>query len=690
MTQPQRYLITSALPYANGPLHVGHIAGAYLPADIYVRYLRRRKQDVVFVCGSDEHGVAITIQAKKEGITPKEIIDKYHTINKKAFEDLGISFDIYHRTSSELHHQTSSDFFLELYNKGVFEEKESEQYYDEKFHQFLADRYIQGTCPNCANPNAYGDQCEKCGTSLNADDLINPVSTLSGEKPSKKKTKHWYLPLNNYQQWLTDWIVQGEGRKEEWKRNVLGQCKSWLDDGLHPRPITRDLDWGVKVPLPGADGKVLYVWLDAPIGYISATKQWAKDHNKNWEPYWKDETTKLVHFIGKDNIVFHCLIFPVILKSHGGFILPTNVPANEFMNLEGDKMSTSRNWSVQVHTFLNDNPGKEDVLRYVLSSNLPETKDSEFSWKDYQAKNNNELVAILGNFINRVLVLTHKFFDGKVPEINKEFLQEEYIQNYYSTINRLIEKNYKPAIESYRFRDAMAAMMDVVRTGNKLLTDYEPWKIFKQDPDTCAGVLRICLESLIDIAVLCEPFLPFTATKIYNTLSVNEESLSFQFNNIQLVTGNRVSEPVHFFNKIDEAEIIAKIEALQKGKTTSIISEVIKEETNLKPTIAFDDFAKLDLRTGTIIHAEAIPKADKLLNLTVDLGFEKCTIASGIAKHFTPESIIGAKVVVLVNLAPRSMRGVESNGMILMAEDKEGKLYFVQATDLDQDGAIVS
>ncbi|MBK6731219.1 MAG: methionine--tRNA ligase [Bacteroidetes bacterium] len=690
MTQPQRYLITSALPYANGPLHVGHIAGAYLPADIYVRYLRRRKQDVVFVCGSDEHGVAITIQAKKEGITPKEIIDKYHTINKKAFEDLGISFDIYHRTSSELHHQTSSDFFLELYNKGVFEEKESEQYYDEKFHQFLADRYIQGTCPNCANPNAYGDQCEKCGTSLNADDLINPVSTLSGEKPSKKKTKHWYLPLNNYQQWLTDWIVQGEGRKEEWKRNVLGQCKSWLDDGLHPRPITRDLDWGVKVPLPGADGKVLYVWLDAPIGYISATKQWAKDHNKNWEPYWKDETTKLVHFIGKDNIVFHCLIFPVILKSHGGFILPTNVPANEFMNLEGDKMSTSRNWSVQVHTFLNDNPGKEDVLRYVLSSNLPETKDSEFSWKDYQAKNNNELVAILGNFINRVLVLTHKFFDGKVPEINKEFLQEEYIQNYYSTINRLIEKNYKPAIESYRFRDAMAAMMDVVRTGNKLLTDYEPWKIFKQDPDTCAGVLRICLESLIDIAVLCEPFLPFTATKIYNTLSVNEESLSFQFNNIQLVTGNRVSEPVHFFNKIDEAEIIAKIEALQKGKTTSIISEVIKEETNLKPTIAFDDFAKLDLRTGTIIHAEAIPKADKLLNLTVDLGFEKCTIASGIAKHFTPESIIGAKVVVLVNLAPRSMRGVESNGMILMAKDKEGKLYFVQATDLDQDGAIVS
>lgn len=690
MTQPQRYLITSALPYANGPLHVGHIAGAYLPADIYVRYLRRKKQDVVFVCGSDEHGVAITIQAKKEGITPKEIIDKYHSINKKAFEDLGISFDIFHRTSSELHHQTSSDFFLELYNKGVFEEKESEQYYDEKFDQFLADRYIQGTCPICANPNAYGDQCEKCGTSLNADDLINPVSTLSGEKPSKKKTKHWYLPLNNYQQWLTDWIVKGEGRKEEWKRNVLGQCKSWLDDGLHPRPITRDLDWGVKVPLPGADGKVLYVWLDAPIGYISATKQWAKDHNKNWEPYWKDETTKLVHFIGKDNIVFHCLIFPVILKSHGGFILPTNVPANEFMNLEGDKMSTSRNWSIQVHTFLNDNPGKEDVLRYVLSSNLPETKDSEFSWKDYQAKNNNELVAILGNFINRVLVLTHKFFDGKVPEINKEFLQEEYILNYYSTINRLIENNYVPAIESYRFRDAMAAMMDVVRAGNKLLTDYEPWKIFKQDPDTCASVLRLCLESLIDIAVLCEPFLPFTAAKIYNTLSVNGETLSFQFNNIQLATGNKVGEPVHFFNKIDDTEIISKIDALHKGKSTSVISEVIKEEKILKPKIAFEDFAKLDLRTGTIINAEAIPKVDKLLKLTVDLGFEKRTIASGIAKHFSPESIIGAKVVVLVNLAPRSMRGVESNGMILMAEDSTGKLYFIQAPDLDEDGAIVS
>ena len=691
MSLPQRYLITSALPYANGPLHVGHIAGAYLPADIYVRYLRRRKRDVVFVCGSDEHGVAITIQAKKEGVTPKEIIDKYHAINEKAFHDLGISFDIYHRTSTDLHHKTSSDFFLELYNKGVFEEKESEQYYDEKFQQFLADRYIKGTCPVCSNPNAFGDQCERCGTSLNADDLIDPVSTLSNEKPSKKITRHWYLPLNNYQQWLTEWIVKGEGRKEEWKRNVLGQCKSWLDEGLHPRPITRDLDWGVPVPLPGAEGKVLYVWLDAPIGYISATKQWAKDNNTEWEPYWKDENTKLVHFIGKDNIVFHCLIFPVILKAHGGYILPTNVPANEFMNLEGDKMSTSRNWSIQVHTFLNDNPDKQDVLRYVLSTNLPETKDSEFSWKDYQAKNNNELVAILGNFINRVLVLTHKFFEGKVPELSGNLESQDAIKNYRSSTIGLVENMYVPALESYRFRDALSAMMDVVRGGNKLLTDYEPWKIFKTDPETCGGILRICLESLIDIAILCEPFLPFTAQNIFKVLSIDGSSLDFTFQNTRLAAGSIIGEPVHFYNKIEDKEIEQKIADLHKNKTTMEPNTGGSKEGNqIKQAINFEDFAKLDLRSGIILDAEAIPKADKLLKLTVDLGFERRIIVSGIAQHFTPESIVGAKVVVLVNLLPRKMRGVESNGMILMAEDKSGKLHFVQSPGLDEPGATIS
>lgn len=691
MNNPQRYLITSALPYANGPLHIGHIAGAYLPADIYVRYLRMRKRDVVFVCGSDEHGVAITIQAKKEGVTPQQIIDKYHAINKQAFYDLGISFDIYHRTSSALHHKTSSDFFLELYQKGVFEENVSEQYYDAKFNQFLADRYITGTCPKCGNPNAYGDQCERCGTSLSADDLINPVSALSGEKPEKKKTKHWYLPLNKYQDWLYRWIVDGEGRTEEWKRNVLGQCKSWLDDGLHPRPITRDLDWGVKVPLPDADNKVLYVWLDAPIGYISATKQWALDNKKDWELYWKDAGTKLVHFIGKDNIVFHCLIFPVILKSHGGYILPANVPANEFMNLEGDKMSTSRNWAVQLHTFLHENPGKQDVLRYVLSSNLPEAKDSEFTWKDYQAKNNNELVAILGNFINRVLVLTHKFFEGKIPPHDDALLQSEYIKNYFSLVQTLAGSQYPNAIESYRFRDALAAWMDVVRAGNKLLTDFEPWKIFKEAPEKCGGVLRICLESMIDIAILSEPFLPFTARKILDVLHFDSAHLSFEFAKSRLIENNSIGEAIHFFTKVDDEEITQKMQALEKNKVEKPMhTESEVKLMNTKQPVNYDDFEKLDLRSGTIIQADLIPKADKLLKLVVDLGFEKRTIVSGIAQHYTPESIIGRKVVVLINLLPRIMRGVESNGMILMAEDATGKLFFVGSVDSSDNGMVIS
>lgn len=684
MQHPERYLITSALPYANGPLHIGHIAGAYLPADIYVRYLRRRKRDVVFVCGSDEHGAAITIQAKKENTAPQVIIDKYHEIIKNAFQGLAISFDIYHRTSSKIHHETSSEFFLNLYNKNVFEEKESEQYFDEKFQQFLADRYIVGTCPVCANQNAFGDQCEKCGTSLSPDDLIDPVSSLSNEKPIKRKTTHWYLPLNKYQDWLTKWIIDGEGRTEEWKKNVVGQCSSWLKQGLHPRSITRDLDWGVKVPLQNAKGKVLYVWLDAPIGYISATKQWAIDNNKNWEPYWKDKNTKLLHFIGKDNIVFHCLIFPCILKSHGDFIIPTNVPANEFMNMEGDKMSTSRNWNIQLHKYLEEFPDKEDVLRYVLCANMPETKDSEFTWKDYQARNNNELVAILGNYANRVLVLTHKYFDGKIPSENTLLLKEDYIINYYKNIQNIIDEVYVPSLENYRFRDALNAMMDVVRLGNKLLTDFEPWKLIKTDTEKTAGVLRICLESLLDIGILCEPFLPFTAIKIFNTLGINGDP-GFEFFNSKLETAKQLGEAIYLFKKVEDDVIEAKLSALEeiriaKNEQFEIKNEQtlnVSEKPAIKSTIQFEDFSKLDLRTGIIKIAEKIEGADKLLKLSVDLGFEMRTIVSGIAKHFDPTELVGKKVIVLVNLAPRKMKGVESNGMILMAESPSGKLYFV-------------
>jgi methionyl-tRNA synthetase len=691
---PERYLITSALPYANGPSHIGHIAGAYLPADIYVRYLRNRKRDVLFICGSDEHGAAITIQAKKENTTPEQIVNKYHEIIKKAFDGLGISFDIYHRTSSKLHHETSQEFFLNLYNKNVFEEKESEQYYDETYHQFLADRYITGTCPVCANPNAYGDQCERCGSSLSPTDLINPVSALSNQPPVKKKTTHWYLPLNHFQDWLTKWIIEGEGRTEEWKKNVLGQCASWLKEGLHPRSITRDLDWGVKVPLPNAEGKVLYVWMDAPIGYISATKQWAIDNNKNWEPYWKDKNTKLLHFIGKDNIVFHCLIFPCILKSHGDFILPTNVPANEFMNMEGDKMSTSRDWSIQLHTYLEEFPGKEDVLRYVLCANMPETKDSEFTWRDFQARNNNELVAILGNFVNRVFVLTHKYFDGLVPAHHQLLLNDPYIVEYKSQIQKLIDEEYIPAIEHYRFRDGLAAMMDVVRLGNKLLTDLEPWKLIKTDTEKTAGVLRICLESLIDIASLAEPFLPFSSQKILQHLNIPDLKNDFTFLKDKLTTGNKIGESFYLFVKIEDEIIERKLQELATIRSARFEQQINKSTEEIKmnvvpvkPLIQFDDFSKLDMRTGTIIEAEKIEGADKLLKLLVDIGIEKRIVVSGIAKHFSPEEIIGRKVVVLVNLAPRKMRGVESNGMILMVENAAGKLVFI-SKDGDADPGL--
>lgn len=691
MNTPQRYLITAALPYANGPLHIGHIAGAYLPADIYVRYLRSKGKDVVFVCGSDEHGVAITIQAKKEGVTPSQIIDKYHALNKATFQQLDISFDIFHRTSSALHHETSSRFFRDLYDKGVFEERESEQYFDESFQQFLADRYIIGTCPKCANPNAYGDQCEKCGTSLSPDDLIAPRSAMSGETPVKKKTTHWYLPLNQYQGWLQEWIVEGKGRTEDWKKNVLGQCKSWLDDGLQPRSVTRDLDWGVKVPVEGADGKVLYVWLDAPIGYISATRQWAEDKGKDWEPYWKDAGTKLVHFIGKDNIVFHCIIFPVILKAHGDYILPTNVPANEFMNLEGEKMSTSRNWAVQVHTYLEDFPGREDVLRYVLAANLPEAKDSEFTWKDFQARNNNELVAILGNYVNRVLVLTHKFFDGKVPPLQDDFLSKDYLQEYRANQHRLVHEVFEPAMEAYRFREALSAMMDVVRTGNKLLTDFEPWKLFKSDPATCASVLRVCLETLSDIAILTEPFLPFTSRKIQEILGRGSADVVQIFQS-HLVDQQPIGPPVHLFSPIDDEVVDAQVSRLKAVQNLSdeAPSALSTPKVELKPEIGFEDFAKLDIRTGIILEAESIPKADKLLKLKVDLGFEHRTIVSGIAEHYSPESLPGRRVLVLVNLAPRKMRGVESQGMILMAEGVDGTLHFADAGLQVNPGSIVS
>lgn len=689
MNSPERYLITAALPYANGPLHIGHIAGAYLPADIYVRYLRLKGRDAVFVCGSDEHGVAITIQAKKEGVTPQEIIDKYHELNKDTFKRLGINFDIFHRTSSDLHHQTSSDFFKELHSKGVFEERESEQFYDEPFHQFLADRYIIGTCPKCGNENAYGDQCEKCGSTLSPDELIHPRSALSGEPPVKKVTRHWYLPLDKYQDWLYNWLIDGNGRTESWKKNVLGQCKSWLNDGLNPRAITRDLDWGVKVPVEGGEGKVLYVWMDAPIGYISATKQWAADHGKDWKMYWQQEDTKLVHFIGKDNIVFHCIIFPVLLHAHGGYILPSNVPANEFMNLEGEKMSTSRNWSVQVHTYLNNWTGREDVMRYVLASNIPEAKDSEFTWKDFQARNNNELVAILGNFVNRVVVLTHKFFDGRVPALQNGFTDQLYIQEYLSGVERLSRDVYEPSMEAYRFREALAAAMDVVRLGNKLLTDLEPWKLFKTDAESCGSILRVCLECMHPIIRLLEPFLPFTAEKIADMLGIQVAD-SLQPIGTCLKDGSPVGKPAHLFTPIEDDQINAEIAALHAASALPSVTEKTNEVKEPKATITYEQFAAMDMRTGVILEATRIPKADRLLKLQVDIGSEHRTIVSGIAEHFSPEELIGQNVVVLINLAARKMKGVESQGMILMAEDAEGKLYFLSADNANLSGLSVS
>ncbi|MGY8915280.1 MAG: methionine--tRNA ligase [Flavobacteriales bacterium] len=674
---PSRYTITAALPYTNGPIHIGHLAGVYVPADIYSRYLRLTGKDVAFVCGSDEHGVAISMKAKKEGVTPQEIIDKYHGIIKQSFEDFGISFDNYSRTSAKVHHDTASEFFKTLYKKGDFIEEVTEQLFDAEANQFLADRFVTGTCPKCGHEEAYGDQCENCGSTLNATDLINPKSTISGGVPTMKETKHWFLPLDRYEDFLKEWIL--EGHKNDWKPNVYGQCKSWIDDGLKPRAVTRDLDWGIPVPVEGGEGKVLYVWFDAPIGYISSTKEWAAREGKDWEPYWKAKDTKMVHFIGKDNIVFHCIIFPSMLKAHGDYILPENVPANEFLNLEGNKLSTSKNWAVWLHEYLVDFPDMQDVLRYTLTANAPETKDNDFTWKDLQAKNNNELVAIFGNFINRVVVLTNKHYEGVVPnpstftDVDKDTLAE--LQKYPSILSSSIER--------YRFREASQELMNLARLGNKYLADEEPWKVIKQDEERVQTIMYVALQIASALAILSEPFLPFTATKLKNMLAIDSD---LEWNDVEtkvdlLPGGHQINKGELLFSKIEDETIQKQLDKLQATKKAN--EQMNKEATPQKDTITFDDFTKLDMRVGTIIEAEKMPKAKKLLVLKVDTGLDVRTIVSGIAESFTPEEIIGKKVTVLVNLAPRALRGVDSEGMILMTENTDGKLVFVNP---DTDG----
>jgi len=707
MKEFKRYLLTAALPYANGPVHIGHIAGVYLPADIYARYLRAKKLDVKFVSGSDEHGVPITIRAMKENVSPKEIVDKYHAIIKDSFEQMGISFDIYSRTSNEIHHKTAQDFFLNLYNKGLFEERESEQYFDEEKQMFLADRYIVGTCPVCGNSNAYGDQCEKCGSSLSPEQLINPRSVLSDAVPVKKKTKHWYFPLQDYENFLRQWILEDH---KEWKNNVYGQCKSWLDKGLQPRAMTRDSNWGVKVPLPGAEGKVLYVWFDAPIGYISATKELTN----NWKDYWCQEDTKLVHFIGKDNIVFHCIIFPAMLEAHKDFVLPENVPANEFLNIEGQKVSTSRNWAVWIDEYLRDFPGQQDVLRYVLCANAPETKDNDFTWKDFQDRNNSELVSIFGNFVNRTFVLMHKLCKGKVPPLHTEILDD----TDRSLINELtLTKNkVESLLEQFKFREALFEVIDLARKGNKYMQDKQPWIVAKQigengEPTPAAqkqidNCLHVCLQLCANLAIFINPFLPFTAKKMLHMMKVVEKMLEWENGGkLKLLrTGYSLRAPELLFRKIEDEEVKAQVDKLENNAKAAAANEKAvsqkdikqrmeeEQENNpqLKPEIVFDDFAKIDLKVGTIISAKKVEKADKLLNLEIDLGFEKRTILSGIAEHFSPEEITGKQVVVVANLAPRKMRGIESNGMILMAEDKQGKLHFVKPENVIGNGSGVS
>ena len=684
MSAPKRYTITAALPYTNGPIHIGHLAGVYVPADIYARYLRLIGKDVAYISGSDEHGAAIPMRAKKEGVSPQVIIDKYHGIIKKSFVDFGISFDNYSRTSSKIHHETASDFFTKMYNDGEFIEEVSAQLYDAEANQFLADRFVVGTCPKCGFEESYGDQCESCGTSHNATDLINPKSAITGNIPTVKETKHWFLPLDKHEDFLRKWIL--EGHKKDWKPNVYGQVKSWVEDGLRPRAVTRDLDWGIPVPLEGADGKVLYVWFDAPIGYISSTKEWAAREGKNWEDYWKKEDTKMVHFIGKDNIVFHCIIFPSMLKAHGDYILPDNVPANEFLNLEGNKLSTSKNWAVWLHEYLEEFPNQQDVLRYTLTANAPESKDNDFTWKDFQAKNNNELVAIFGNFINRVVVLTNKYYNGIVPapndfsEIDEDVLAA--IKEFPLTIGKSIER--------YRFREASQELMSLARLGNKYLADEEPWKVIKLDEERVQTIMYVALQISAALAVVSEPFLPFSATKLKNILNI-DASLSWQNvteNVVLLPATHQINKAELLFSKIEDKEIEAQVEKLAATKIAN--EQENKVTAPQKETIEFEDFTKLDIRVGTILEAEKVAKTKKLLKLKVDVGIDIRTIVSGIAESFSPEEIIGLQVSVLVNLAPRKIRGVESQGMILMTDTPDGKLAFVAPTKEVKNGQAVS
>ncbi|MCV2485495.1 methionine--tRNA ligase [Flavobacterium sp. SH_e] len=707
---PKRYTITAALPYTNGPIHIGHLAGVYVPADIYSRYLRLQGKDVAFICGSDEHGVAISMKAKKEGITPQEVIDKYDGIIRKSFSDFGISFNNYSRTSAKIHHDTASEFFRILYDKGDFIEEVTEQLYDAKANQFLADRFVVGTCPKCGNDGAYGDQCENCGSTLNATDLINPKSTITGETPVLKSTKHWFLPLDRYDAFLREWIL--EGHKNDWKTNVYGQVKSWIDAGLEPRAVTRDLDWGIDVPVEGAEGKKLYVWFDAPIGYISSTKEWAAREGKDWEPYWKDQDTKLVHFIGKDNIVFHCIIFPAMLKAEGSYILPDNVPANEFLNLEGNKLSTSKNWAVWLHEYLEEFPDKQDVLRYALTSNAPETKDNDFTWKDFQARNNNELVAVFGNFVNRVVVLTNKYYEGVIPapneftDVDEQTLAE--LKAYPAVISSSVER--------YRFREALGELMNVARLGNKYLADEEPWKVMKDNPERVKTQMYVALQIAAALSVLAEPFLPFTAAKLSKILNLGDLKEHFAgfskflkekdrdakdiiidktlgWNDISensdlLPAGHKIGEAELLFAKIEDEEIQKQIDKLEATKTANLAEN--KQAEPQKDLIQFEDFAKMDIRIGTILEAEKMPKANKLLVLKVDTGIDVRTIVSGIAESFSPEEIIGKRVSVLANLAPRALRGVESQGMILMTTNAEGKLVFVNPDADAPNGSTVN
>ena len=674
----KRYLVTSALPYANGPVHIGHLAGGYIPSDIYTRYLRLRGRDVVSVCGSDEHGVPITIKARKEGVTPQEIVDRYHRIIKDSFERLGMSFDIYSRTSSPTHAVTASDFFRKLYDEGKFIEKSSMQYYDEEAGTFLADRYIVGTCPKCGNDRAYGDQCEKCGSTLSPEELVDPHSAVSGSVPVLRETKHWYLPLDQYETFLREWILDGH---KEWKTNVYGQCKSWLDGGLQPRAVSRDLDWGIPVPVEGAEGKVLYVWFDAPIGYISATKDFTPD----WEKYWKSEDTKMVHFIGKDNIVFHCIVFPSMLKAHGDYILPENVPSNEFLNLEGDKISTSRNWAVWLHEYLDEFPGKEDVLRYVLCANAPETKDNDFTWKDFQARNNNELVAVLGNFVNRALVLTQKYFGGIVPacgglnDYDRETIAE------VAAVKGSLEKN----IENYHFREALKEAMNIARIGNKYLADTEPWKVVKSDPERVKTILYVALQITANTAVAIEPFMPFSARKILAMLAVDKFDWERLGATDLIPAGHRIGEPALLFEKIEDEVIQRQLDKLEATKAANRAAESAQQAEPQKDAVSFDDFQKMDIRVSTVLAAEKVAKTKKLLKLTVDTGIDRREIVSGIAEYFSPEELVGRQVLVLVNLEPRELKGILSRGMILMAEDADGRLRLLGPGEKTAAGAIV-